>query len=144
LVSLGFVVLGFLCRYIYASDLKQTHSCILLYSIVLAPSPPLYGFFYVVSWFLLDYFLFAFVSSGFLVLGFLCKVSVGNLNQINFVGFFCIVLSPCVRFFRFCYVELLCIICRASKTKQFFVVVNEGQRNNIHFFFSFFYGLICM
>lgn len=113
---------------------KQTHFCILLYSIVLAPSPPLYGFFYVVSWFLLYYFLFAFVSSDFVVLGFLCKVSVGNLNQINFVGFFCIVLSPCVCFFRFCYVELLCIICRASKTNQFFVVVNEGQRNNMHFF----------
>jgi len=87
-----------------------------------------------VSWFFLDYFLFAFVFSGFVVLGFLCKVSVGNLNRINFVGFFCIVLSPCVCFFRFCYIELLCIICRASKTNQFFVVVNEGHTNNIDFF----------
>ncbi len=124
-----FCWVGLLVELSSAGDLKQTHSYILLYSV-------LGIYFFRDCWFLLYCSLLVFVSSGFVVLGFLCRVAyAGDLKQTHscillysvlafiFWGFLVssqLLFSPCVCFFRFYCVGLLCITCSRSETNQFF------------------------
>lgn len=125
-----FCWVGLLVELSSAGDLKQTHSYILLYSV-------LGIYFFRACWFLLYCSLLVFVSSGFVVLGFLCRVSLCRGSETNpllhfavfcsclfiFKGFLVsslLLFSPCFCFFRFYCVGLLCIICSRSETNQFF------------------------